>query len=227
MVHTRQEIRTDLSSVGRGNRDIDFSEGQEESNLEDTASHAPEVSTQVGHEELTGPQIRQAPRQPRDVRPTMSAPQEQVEVPPQTTPVGPSVSYVDPMLLAQLVKAVMEGMANDATPMPAPLPVPIIPTISEAATATNDAVHLVRLVKSMREIGCEPYSGEQNAEVAGIWIRKVEKTMIQTKYHRKMKEREFLALIKEEQLGLDLLLGEVARQAKQVHDFPPICTYTI
>jgi hypothetical protein len=33
----------------------------------------------------------------------------------------------------------------------------------------------------MREMGCEPYSGEQDAEVAGRWIRKVEKTMIQIK----------------------------------------------
>jgi hypothetical protein len=32
---TYQEIRIDLSSVGRGNRDIDFYEGQEESPLED------------------------------------------------------------------------------------------------------------------------------------------------------------------------------------------------
>jgi len=94
-------------------------------------------------------------------------PRERVEEAPQTTPAGPSVSYVDPMLLAQLVKAVMEGMANVATSMPAPPPVPIIPTISEAATATNDVVQLVCLVKSMREMGCEPYSGEQNAEVAG------------------------------------------------------------
>ena len=54
-------------------------------------------------------------------------------------------------------------MANAATSMPAP----IIPTVSEAATATNGVVQLVRLVKSMREMGCEPYSGEQNAEVAG------------------------------------------------------------
>ena len=90
-------------------------------------------------------------------------PRERVEEAPQTTPAGPSVSYVDPMLLAQLVKAVMEGMANAATSMPAP----IIPTVSEAATATNGVVQLVRLVKSMREMGCEPYSGEQNAEVAG------------------------------------------------------------
>jgi hypothetical protein len=85
------------------------------------------------------------------------------------------------MLLAQLVKAIMEGMANAATSMPTPPPAPIIPTVSEAATATNDVVQLVRLVKSMREMGCEPYSGEQNAEVAGRWIRKVEKTMIQIK----------------------------------------------
>jgi hypothetical protein len=34
-------------------------------------------------------------------------------------------------------------------------------------------------------------------------------------------------MIQEEQLGLDLLLGEVMRQAKQVRDSPPICTYTI
>jgi len=85
------------------------------------------------------------------------------------------------MLLAQLVKVVMEGMANAATPMLAPPPAPIIPTVSEAATSTNDVVHLVRLVKSMREMGCEPYSGEQDAEVVGRWIRKVEKTIIQIK----------------------------------------------
>jgi hypothetical protein len=71
MVRTRQEIRTDLSTAGRGNRDVDFFEGQEESLLKDTASHALVVSTQAGHEEVTGPQIRQAPRQTRDVRPTM------------------------------------------------------------------------------------------------------------------------------------------------------------
>jgi len=85
------------------------------------------------------------------------------------------------MLLTQLVKVAMEGMANATTPMLAPSPAPIIPTFSETATATNDVVQLVRLVKSMREMGCEPYSGEQNAKVAGMWIRKVEKTMIQIK----------------------------------------------
>jgi hypothetical protein len=92
MVRTRQEIRTDLSSARRGNRNIDFSEGQEESPLEDTASYTPVVSTQAGHEESSGPQIRQAPRQTGDVWLTMSAPRERVDEPPQTTPAGPSVS---------------------------------------------------------------------------------------------------------------------------------------
>jgi hypothetical protein len=94
--------------------------------LEDTASYAPVVSTQAGHEESTGPQVRQAPRKTGDVQPTVSAPRERVEEPFQTTPAGPSVSYVDPMLLVQLVKAVMESMANVVTPMPAPPPAPII-----------------------------------------------------------------------------------------------------
>jgi hypothetical protein len=31
----------------------------------------------------------------------------------------------------------------------------------------------------MREMGCEQYMGEKDAEIAGKWIRKVEKTKIQ------------------------------------------------
>jgi hypothetical protein len=118
----------------------------------------------------------------------------------------------------------------------------------------------------MREMGCEPYSGEQNAEVAGRWIRKVEKTMIQikipqylrvdcatqllsdgamtwwetvqlrratetlswddfkiefenqyySKYHRKMKEHEFLALRQE---GMSIL--EYERQFHDLSLFAP------
>jgi len=46
------------------------------------------------------------------------------------------------------------------------------------STTMNNVVLLVRLVKSMRKMGCEPYMGEQDAEIAERWIRKVEKTMI-------------------------------------------------
>jgi hypothetical protein len=37
----------------------------------------------------------------------------------------------------------------------------------------------LQLVKSMREMGFEPYMEQLNAEIAERWIRKVEKTMIQ------------------------------------------------
>jgi hypothetical protein len=71
----------------------------------------------------------------------------------------------------------MEGMAGSATQT--------TPTtqITQAAPmtsmTTDNVVPLVRLVKSMREMSCELYMGEQDAEIAGRWIRKVEKTMIQ------------------------------------------------
>ena len=48
-------------------------------------------------------------------------------------------------------------------------------------------VHLVCLVKSIREMSCEPYLGEQDAEVARRWIRMVEKTMIQIKIPHDMR----------------------------------------
>jgi len=77
--------------------------------------------------------------------------------------------------------------AHMPTPQPPPPPTPIAPIILEEATTTDNVVHLVRLVKSMREMGCEPYSGEQDAEVAGRWIRKVEKTMLQIKIPNKLR----------------------------------------
>lgn len=44
---------------------------------------------------------------------------------------------------------------------------------------TENVVLLMWLVKNMKEMSCEPYIGEQDVEIAGRWIRKVEKTMIQ------------------------------------------------
>ena len=70
----------------------------------------------------------------------------------------------------------MEGMAGSVTQT---TPTTQIPQAAPMTSMTTDnVVPLVRLVKSMREMGCEPYMGEQDAE-AGRWIRKVEKTMIQ------------------------------------------------
>jgi phage gp46-like protein len=40
-------------------------------------------------------------------------------------------------------------------------------------------VTLVRAVKSMRELGCDSFSGEPDAEIAGRWLRTVEDIMEQ------------------------------------------------
>jgi len=85
--------------------------------------------------------------------------------------------YVDAGLLIQIVKAVMEGMVGSATQTTPTIQMP--QTAPMTSTTMDNVVLLVRLVKSMREMGCEPYMGEQDVEVAGRWIRKVEKTMIQ------------------------------------------------
>jgi hypothetical protein len=58
---------------------------------------------------------------------------------------------------------------------------PIAPTplaTPRVSATTDNMVLLVRLVKSMREMDCKPYMGEQGAEIARRWIRKKEKTMI-------------------------------------------------
>ena len=84
---------------------------------------------------------------------------------------------MDAGLLVQIVKAIMEGMASSPTQT---TPTTQIPHAAPMTSMTTDnVVPLVRLVKSMREMGYEPYMGEQDVEIAGRWIRKVEKTMIQ------------------------------------------------
>jgi hypothetical protein len=71
----------------------------------------------------------------------------------------------------------MEGMASSATQT---TPTTQIPQVAPVTGMTMDnLVLLVRLVKSTREMGCEPYMREQDVEIAWRWIRKVEKTMIQ------------------------------------------------
>jgi hypothetical protein len=85
--------------------------------------------------------------------------------------------YIDVGLLVQIVKAVMKGMAGSMTQT---TPATQIPQTAPVNGATTDnMVLLVRLVKSMREMGCEPYMGEHDAEIVERWIRKVEKTMTQ------------------------------------------------
>jgi len=70
----------------------------------------------------------------------------------------------------------MEGMVITKTH--AALTAPALQTTLEVSATTDNTVLLVRLVKSMREMGCEPYMGEYDAKIARRWIKKVEKTMV-------------------------------------------------
>jgi hypothetical protein len=72
--------------------------------------------------------------------------------------------YSDPTFLEQWVKAVAAGMAAGA---------------SNYTPRAERVITLVQWVKGMREMGCTTYSGEEDAEVAGNWLRKVERVIDQ------------------------------------------------
>jgi len=83
-------------------------------------------------------------------------------VPPPAPPVAAPAPYTDPIFLAQVVRAVIESMSGTTVLVaPAPPPAPITLVSSDNITV------LVRIVKNMRELGCEAFLGEQDAEIAG------------------------------------------------------------
>jgi hypothetical protein len=58
----------------------------------------------------------------------------------------------------------MEGMTSSTTQT---VPATPIPQVAPRSVVTmSSVVLLVRLVKGMREKGCEPYLGEQDVEIA-------------------------------------------------------------
>jgi len=68
--------------------------------------------------------------------------------------------YPDPAYFAQLVRAVMIEMSG-------PL----------STTPRDIVVNLVRWVKSLRELDCEAFMGEEDAKIVGRWLRKIERSM--------------------------------------------------
>ena len=83
--------------------------------------------------------------------------------------------HADPALIAQIVRAVIEAMPGASTPT-APV-TPAVQTIPVVAAPVDSVVTLVQTVKSMRELGCEPFLGEPDAEIAGRWLRTIEDTL--------------------------------------------------
>jgi len=158
---------------------------QDEDPLDDTTSHAPVIppETLQGEAAVVGGGRR--PNQIEEVPPVAAEQQERSEAQPSTISTSVPPQYVDARLLIHIVKAMMKGMAGSATQT---TPAMQIPQAAPATgTTTDNVVLLVQLVKSMREMGCEPYMGEQDAEMARRWIRKVEKTMIQIRIPKDLK----------------------------------------
>jgi hypothetical protein len=65
-------------------------------------------------------------------------------------------------------------MSGTTVPV-APAPPPALITL----VSSDNITLLVRTVKNMRELGCEAFLGEQDAEITGRWLRKVESVMTQ------------------------------------------------
>jgi len=60
------------------------------------------------------------------------------------------------------------------------MPSALAPTISIApAVQAALMVTLVQIVKIMRELGCEPFLGKLEAEIAGKWLHTIEDTLDQ------------------------------------------------
>jgi uncharacterized ferredoxin-like protein len=66
--------------------------------------------------------------------------------------------------MEHIVRAVAVGMVAGA---------------SNTTPRSRGIVTIVQWVKGMREMGCMTYQGEEDAEVAGHWLRKVERVINQ------------------------------------------------
>jgi hypothetical protein len=85
-------------------------------------------------------------------------------IPPLVAPVAGSNLFLDPAFMEHIVRAVATGMVARA---------------SSTAPRSGGVVTIVQWVKGMREMGYMTYRSEEDAEVAGHWLRKVERVINQ------------------------------------------------
>ncbi|KAB5534157.1 hypothetical protein DKX38_017243 [Salix brachista] len=157
MVRTRQGTRTEPPSFERRGGNQGAQGWQDEDPLDDTESHALMIlpKTLQGEAGVAGEDG--SLKQTEGVPPVAAEQQERSEAQPSAIPIGVPPQYVDAGLLVQIVKAVMEGMEGSATRT---TPTTQMPQVTPMTNMTMDnVVPLVRLVKSLREMGCEPYIG--------------------------------------------------------------------
>lgn len=73
-------------------------------------------------------------------------------MPPPMAPIRAFSSFTDPTFLAQLVKAVVDAMNSASTPTTPAMLINLV-----VMKPTDNVVILVRIMKSMREMRCEPF----------------------------------------------------------------------
>jgi hypothetical protein len=83
-------------------------------------------------------------------------------IPPLVAPVARSNPFSDPAFMEHIVRAIAAGMVAGA---------------SNTTPRAGGVVTIVQWVKGMREMGCMTYHGEEDAEVARHWLRKVERVI--------------------------------------------------
>jgi len=71
----------------------------------------------------------------------------------------------------------MEVMLHMPVPAPPVAPAMQVPPVAPAPM--DSVVTLVRVVKSMRELGCKSFAGELDAVIVGRWLHIVEDIMEQ------------------------------------------------
>jgi hypothetical protein len=96
--------------------------------------------------------------------PEVSNRQRGDNIPPPVAPVAGSNPFSDPAFMEQIVRAVAAGMVAGA---------------SNTTPRAEGVVTIVQWVKGMREMCCTTYRGEEDAEVAGHWLRKVKRVINQ------------------------------------------------
>ena len=151
MVHTIHSVRTDSFSVWRV-QSMDSKEVQGQDPRENTTSHVLSISIQLRQVKLFGLLDDTTSRQTGVSQPNRLDHQRQAIMPPPMAPIRASSSFTDPTFLAQLVKAVVDAMNSASTPTTPAMLINLVVMIP-----TDNVVILVRIVKSMREMRCEPF----------------------------------------------------------------------
>jgi hypothetical protein len=151
---------TDSSPIRRKKYDSLDGNKAEGDPLMDTASHLPATSAHYEKGESRGHQDDLVPRRAEVLLCRAMSGQGPKDRPPPATPMATPNPYSDPFIFG----ATSQGCSSRDN----------CRNIQSCLSAER-VVTLVQWVKGMREMGCTTYLEEEDVELAGHWLRKVEK----------------------------------------------------